>query len=169
MARDDGALLAHLNARGIDYVVIGGWAVIAHGYIRATKDVDVLIADTAAVRSQVTACLAELDATRLDGSVLSAERAMPDQGWQVNTRLGRVDVLLEGPPPLDLAGVKAAAEQHMLDGTPALICGLAHLVAFKRLSDRTSDRADLEELERILQRPLPRLALPGIDDELDAQ
>ena len=61
------------------------------------------------------------------------------------------------------------AEQHMLDGTPALICGLAHLVAFKRLSDRTSDRADLEELERILQRPLPRLALPGIDDELDAQ
>ncbi|MBA3749234.1 MAG: hypothetical protein H0W96_17320, partial [Solirubrobacterales bacterium] len=163
MARDDGALLAHLNTAGIDYVVIGGWAVIAHGYIRATQDVDVLVADTPAIRHQVTAALAELHATRLDGSVLTPERTMPDQGWQANTPLGRVDVLLEGPPPLDLASVKADAEQHSIDGTTVLISGLAHLVAFKRLSNRTSDRADLEELERILQRPLPRLVLPGFD------
>jgi predicted nucleotidyltransferase len=162
--RDDGAILAHLNAAGIDYVVIGGWAVIAHGYVRATQDVDVLVADTVAVRRQVTAALAALEATRLNGTVLTADLAMPDQGWQVNTRLGRVDVLLEGPPPLDLASVQAGAEQRAIDGTPVLISGLAHLVAFKRLANRTTDRADLEELERILQRPLPRLALPGIDD-----
>lgn len=42
MPRDDGALLAHLSSAGIEYVVIGGWAVIAHGYVRATKDVDIL-------------------------------------------------------------------------------------------------------------------------------
>jgi hypothetical protein len=162
--RDDGAILAHLNNAGIDFVVIGGWAVIAHGYVRATRDVDVLVADSPAVRRQVTEALAALDATRLDGTVLTAGLAMPDQGWQVNTRVGRVDVLLEGPPPLDLAGVKADAERRVIDGTDVLISGLAHLVAFKRLANRITDRADLEELERIHQRPLPRLALPGIDD-----
>jgi predicted nucleotidyltransferase len=159
-----GAILAHLNGAKVDYVVIGGWAVIAHGYVRATRDVDVLVADSPPVRRQVTETLAELDATRLDGTTLTADLEMPDQGWQVTTRLGRIDVLLEGPPPLDLDSVRADAEQHAIDGTPVLISGLAHLVAFKRLANRTSDRADLEELERILGRPLPRLALPGIDD-----
>lgn len=164
MPRDDGALLAHLNAAGIDYVVIGGWAVVAHGYVRATKDVDVLVADSPTVREQVTRALVALDATRLDGTALTAGHVMPDQGWQVSTRVGRVDVLLEGPPPLDLASVKAAAERRSIGGTAVLVSGLAHLVAFKRLANRTSDRADLEELERVLQRPLPRLALPGLDD-----
>lgn len=164
MPRDDGAILAHLTVAGIDFVVIGGWAVIAHGYVRATRDVDVLVADSPAVRRKVTEALAALDATRLDGTVLTAGLAMPDQGWQVNTGLGRVDVLLEGPPPLDLASVRADAEPRVIDGTEVLISGLAHLVAFKRLANRITDRADLEELERIHQRPLPRLALPGIDD-----
>jgi hypothetical protein len=162
--RDDGAILAHLNAAGIDYVVIGGWAVIAHGYVRATWDVDVLVADSPAIRRRVTDALAALDATRPNGTAVTADLAMPDQGWQVNTRLGRVDVLLEGPPPLDLASVKADAEPRTIDGTAVLISGLAHLVAFKRLANRTIDRADLEELERILERPLPRLPLPGIDE-----
>jgi hypothetical protein len=30
-----------------------------------------------------------------------------------------------------------------------LVSGLAHLVAFKRIANRITDRADLEELERI--------------------
>ena len=60
MPRDDGAILAHLNAAGVDYVVIGGWAVIAHGYVRATRDIDVLVADAPAIRGQVTAALAAL-------------------------------------------------------------------------------------------------------------
>lgn len=164
MPRDDGALLAQLNAAAIDYVVIGGWAVIAHGYVRATKDVDILVADTLTVRRRVTEALAALGAIRLNGDALTADRPMPDQGWQVETALGRLDVLLEGPPPLDLESVKADASRRTIDGTPVLVSGLAHLTAFKRLAGRLSDRADLEELERVHERPLPQLALPGIDD-----
>lgn len=164
MPRDDGALLAHLNAASVDYVVIGGWAVIAHGYVRATKDVDILVADTPVVRRHVTKAVAALAATRLNGSALSPTTPMPDQGWQLQTRLGRLDVLLEGPPPLDLESVKADAILRTIDGTSVLITGLAHLTAFKRLAGRLSDRADLEELERVLERPLPRLPLPGLDD-----
>lgn len=99
----------------------------------------------------------------LNGRRLEAGDAMPDQGWQVDTDLGRIDVLLEGPPPLDFASVHAGAIQTEMDGVPTRVSGLAHLVAFKRLSNRPIDRADLEELERILEKPLPHLPLPGLD------
>ncbi len=35
------ALLATLNEHGVRYVVIGGVAVGAHGYVRATEDLDI--------------------------------------------------------------------------------------------------------------------------------
>ena len=35
-------LVAALNAGGVDYLVIGGMAVAAHGFVRATKDLDTM-------------------------------------------------------------------------------------------------------------------------------
>ncbi len=32
-----------LNAEGVDYLVIGGYAVIQHGYQRTTQDIDLLL------------------------------------------------------------------------------------------------------------------------------
>jgi len=29
-----------LDRHGVDYLTIGAWAVIAHGYVRATADID---------------------------------------------------------------------------------------------------------------------------------
>lgn len=161
--RDDAATLRHLVAGGVEFAVVGGWAVIAHGFVRFTADVDVLVADTAAVRAHVTDVLAAAGAVTVNGTPLSGGSQMPDQGWQVNTSFGRVDVLLEGPPPLDLASVLAGAVSTELDGVPIRVAGLAHLGAFKRLAARPHDLRDLEELEA-LHGPLPVLRLPGIDE-----
>ncbi len=38
---DADALLHRLTAAGVRYIVVGGFAVIAHGVIRATKDLDI--------------------------------------------------------------------------------------------------------------------------------
>jgi hypothetical protein len=35
-----------LNAEGVRYVLIGGFAVILHGFVRATKDIDLLVDPT---------------------------------------------------------------------------------------------------------------------------
>lgn len=37
------SLCKALNAEGVRYVLIGGFAVILHGFVRATKDIDFLI------------------------------------------------------------------------------------------------------------------------------
>jgi hypothetical protein len=45
-------LCRSLNAAGARYVLIGGFAVILHGYVRATKDIDLLVdASTANIRA----------------------------------------------------------------------------------------------------------------------
>lgn len=42
---DLGGVVADANAVGLEYVVIGGFSVIYHGYVRATKDSDLLVPD----------------------------------------------------------------------------------------------------------------------------
>ncbi len=42
---DLAAVVAEANAAGLDNVVIGGFAVIYHGHVRATKDSDLLVPD----------------------------------------------------------------------------------------------------------------------------
>jgi predicted nucleotidyltransferase len=40
-------LLRSLNQHGADYLLIGGYALAAHGYLRATTDIDILVPGTA--------------------------------------------------------------------------------------------------------------------------
>ena len=42
MSFDPEALLRRLGASAVEYVVIGGFAVIAHGVVRATDDLDIV-------------------------------------------------------------------------------------------------------------------------------
>lgn len=44
-ALDPTKVFETLNRHGVDYVVIGGFAVIAHGHVRATKDVNLIASD----------------------------------------------------------------------------------------------------------------------------
>jgi hypothetical protein len=161
-ARDDAALIRHLTQHEIPHVVIGGWAVIAHGYIRTTRDIDVLVPETPSVRRKVGRAMREINAHTLAGKQLEADMLLPDQGWQLDTDHGRIDVLLEGAPPLDFESVRDTALEAELDGEPLLIADLAHLVGFKRLAGRPQDKADLDELEQ-LHGPLPILPIPGLD------
>ena len=46
-------LLRSLNEHGVDYLLIGGYALAAHGYQRATVDIDVLVPATAASGQRV--------------------------------------------------------------------------------------------------------------------
>jgi Nucleotidyltransferase of unknown function (DUF6036) len=39
-------LLRSLNAHGVDYLLIGGYALAAHGYQRATTDIDIVFPST---------------------------------------------------------------------------------------------------------------------------
>lgn len=142
-----GRVLADLNEAGIRYVVVGGIAGIGHGVVRATQDVEVVVADDDDTAAALAPVLAGWKATRPDGSPEPRDR--PSRGWplQLRTRHGLVDILAADEPPLDLAGLLARADSRTVDGTHAPLCALADLVAIKRRAGRPLDLDDLAKLE----------------------
>jgi len=142
-----GRLLADLNDAGVGYVVVGGIAVIRHGVVRATNDVDVVVAADEPTGSALAGLIAAWSATRPDGS--PEHRSLPSPGWPLHLRTehGLIDLLADQPPPLDLTGLRSRADVRRVDGVPAPICSLADLVVLKRAAGRPADLDDLNRLE----------------------
>ncbi len=149
-----GKLLADLNRAEIGYVVIGGIAVIRHGVVRATRDVDVMLAPTEGSRAALRDLVDDWGATRQDGTPLGARDLVPGRNVHLATPHGLLDVLAEQSPPLTFEEVASRAEERRVDGTPAPICSLGDLVALKRLAGRPRDEVDLADLETA-HGPLP--------------
>ena len=67
-------VVADANAVGLQYVVIGGFAVIANGFLRATKDSDLLVPDGQETDEAIVRFLDRIEARRLrDEKVLTLE------------------------------------------------------------------------------------------------
>jgi len=118
-------LLGRLVEAEIRFVLVGGLAVNAWGYMRGTQDVDV-------VPDPDRENLAKLD------------RLLRDPG---HTELGQVDVLQGLPQVPRYEQLAEQAKDVDLDGLVVRVCSLQHLLEMKRASDRPRDRDDLEALE----------------------
>lgn len=137
--------------------------MISHGYVRTTRDIDLLVPDRADVHRAAAQAMAELGARhRSRASIVASTDTIPDHGWQLTTPLGDVDFLLEAVAPLDFETVERTSAASSMRGVPYRFAGLESLVAFKRLAGRPQDRADLAELEAI-HGPLPIVPVPGLD------
>lgn len=156
-------VVADANAVGLDYVVIGGFSVIANGYLRATDDSDLLVPDGSTTDEAILRFLDRIEATRLrDGKVLTGEDVAETHHLRVNSRHGIVDVMRGGLPPLDYETVAARGINAEVGGEQARVAGLRSIVGFKRLAGRPRDRTDLEELEAF-HGELPIDPIPGLD------
>jgi hypothetical protein len=157
-------VVADANAVGLDYVVIGGFSVIANGYLRATDDSDLLVPDGPDADAAILRFLSRIEATRLyDGKPLLLGDVSAAHHLRLNSRHGIVDIMRGGLPPLDYESVARDAFQADVGGESATIANLRSIVGFKRLAGRPRDRNDLEELEA-LHGKLPIEPIPGLDE-----
>jgi hypothetical protein len=158
-------VVADANAVGLPYVVIGGFSVIANGFVRATKDSDLLVPDGAETDEAILHFLDRAEATRLyDGKVLSAGDVAGAHHIRVMSRHGIVDIMRGGLPPLDYETVAGDSFMAEVGGESAPVASLRSIVGFKRLAGRGLDRRDLEELEA-LHGELPIDPIPGLDED----
>lgn len=156
-------VVADANAVGLPYVVIGGFSVIAHGYLRATKDSDLLVPDGVEADGAILRFLELAGATRLrDGKVLAAADVSGAHHLRVNSRHGIIDLMRGGLPPLDYETVAENAIEVDVGDESAPFASLPSIVGFKRLANRGQDRLDLEALERV-NGELPIEPIPGLD------
>lgn len=155
--------VADANAVGLKHVVIGGFSVIFHGYVRATKDSDLLVPDGSEADAAVLRFLERIDGRRLrDDKALTLEDVAEAETIRVNSRRGIIDILRGGLPPLDYATVSARADTAEWEGQTFRVAALPSVVGFKRLAGRPQDKMDLAELEAIYGE-LPIDPIPGLD------
>ena len=148
------ALLHALAARNVDFVVIGGIAMVIHGSARVTRDLDVAYAPSPANLKALGEALTDLSATLRgvdedlpfvpDGRTLRRTEMLC-----LSTSAGPVDLLVAPPGAPAYARLKRRADRIDLDGTTVYVAALDDLEAMKRAADRPKDRIDLEEIDVI--------------------
>ena len=139
---DAAAILHALAAHEVEYVVIGGLAVQAHGHPRTTQDLDLIPEPTPENRERLLAALSELGA-RPVGARAPAPVSIPEAGvLELDTDAGGIDVHAAPPGAAPYAELRARALVIQLDVTVA-VAGRDDLIAMKRASGRPIDRADI--------------------------
>jgi hypothetical protein len=150
-------------AEGARFVVIGGFAVIANRFIRATEDIDFLAPDDIDNDRRVLAALIKLNGVRYrDDEPLCDEHLLDQNHLRTKTSAGVIDILRGGLPPLDYDTVEQRAMPAKNGDIEFLVASLSSIVGFKRLANRPRDRNDLIGLAEI-HGELPTEPIPGLD------
>lgn len=152
---DAAAITAILAAHAVDYVLIGGVAVQAHGYTRATNDLDLVAAPDLANLSRLGEALSELE-----GRLARSERPVNLSDPQllrraplipITTKHGRLDLInLDQLPgaPRRYEDLRARAITARVSGHEIQVAGVDDLVRLKRAAGREFDLRDIAALTR---------------------
>jgi predicted nucleotidyltransferase len=142
-----GQILEDLNEAGVRYVLVGGIAMIRHGVVRATRDIDAVFEPTEENVDRIRELIDRWKATRPDGSPVRVDEIRADRTIHLATPHGDLDLLSDRIAGISFARLHERADVKRVDGVTAPICSLADLVALKRLAGRERDMADLADLE----------------------
>ncbi len=151
----------------VDFVIIGGVAVVVQASPRFTRDLDISYSTDTANLQRLGALLLALDA-RLRG-VENDLPFTPDaralrhaRMLTLTTREGDLDLLTDPPGSPGYPALRRHADIVDLDGDAVRIASLEDLIAMKRAAGRPQDEIDLESLE------VARRRIRGIRHRSDA-
>jgi predicted nucleotidyltransferase len=149
LATDFRDLLSEFNVAGVEYLVLGGYAMAAHGFPRYTKDLDIFYNPTP---PNVDRLIRALTAFGYRGSEITPEGLLtPRVVHYFGVPPLRVD-LLNFAAGIGFEEAYAARVAINLDGVEVPIISLPMLMANKRASGRLQDLADVEKLEQASRR-----------------
>ncbi len=147
-------LLRSLDERGVDYLLIGGYALAAHGYQRATIDIDLLVPGNVASGQRIKDALMVLP----DQAARDLEPEWFADGENIRVAdVFIVDLLLNANGQ-SFDTLSRYAQTIDLDGIPVKTVSLEGLLLTKRTM-RDKDAVDRIVIERALE------ALKASDDE----
>jgi len=155
------AIVRTLNDANVQYLIVGGLAVNAHGYERLTRDVDLVIG---LEPDNIIKGLRALQGLGYQMSIPVSPEEFADAGqreiwrreknmivlklWNDAHRRTPIDVFVY--EPFDFAGEFAAAQLLPVGGDlKAPIVSIAALVAMKQAAGRDKDLQDIQALRKM--------------------
>ena len=141
-------LLMALLQYHVTFLLIGGYAVIYHGYERTTGDLDIWLQPTNENKVSFLLALKEFNIDEEDVDRVSAIDFSQPQMFFVGDVPRRIDFLTK------VSGVAfdeafSAANYFGMDGQQVPVIQYQHLILTKITTGRAKDKADIEELQRI--------------------
>lgn len=144
-----------LTQHKVPFVTIGGHAVAAHGYVRATEDTDIIFHRTPESERALMAALHELNARWISDEIdpeTKVERQIPvSLGFLQSRRVcllitdyGFLDIFDHVPGNAGLGVEDVIRSAIIIDGIP--FASREALIAMKKAAGRPRDALDLERL-----------------------
>lgn len=153
---DPGRIFRVLDKHGVDYLTIGAWAVVAHGYVRATADIDFIARQDDGNMVRLAAALTELQAhlRGVDAHLLDIDPTDPEvlgdgASFTLDTDAGPLDFLNDVPGALDFDTMRDRAIRVNAGGVGVWVVSYEDLIRMKRASGREQDLLDVAELTKI--------------------
>jgi hypothetical protein len=146
------ALIGALVRAEIDFVVIGGVAVVIQASPRFTRDLDISYSTDTANLERLATLLVALDA-RLRGVeddvpfVPDARTLRRTQMLTLTTRDGDLDLVADPPGSPGYPALRRHADIVDLDGDSVPVASLEDLIEMKRAAGRPQDEIDIDSLE----------------------
>ncbi|MGH2837233.1 MAG: DUF6036 family nucleotidyltransferase [Thermoleophilaceae bacterium] len=142
------AIFRALDESNVDYVTVGGMAVIAHGVVRATVDVDLIPNSNRENLQRLAAALAALGATP-DGepdTAVAAELLGRDANMRFQSPAGQIDVLLAEQYRRLYDDFRRRSVEVEVEGTPIVVVSRNDLIRLKAGTGRDRDLLDVGDL-----------------------
>ncbi|MDT5270003.1 MAG: hypothetical protein QOH49_2189 [Acidobacteriota bacterium] len=140
-------ILSCLKDEGVDFIVVGAYALAAHGLIRATGDIDVWLSISPDNAKKVLRALAKFGAPTSDLS--EEDFTTPDTILQLGVEPRRID-LITGIDGVEFDEAAHSKVRVDVDGVEVFVLSKEDLLKNKLAAGRDKDRGDIAWLEKSL-------------------
>ena len=134
-----------LNINDVKYLLVGGWAVAAHGHPRATKDIDFFVSDDKDNIKKLEKVLVEFGAPPIDIEGFIKE----DSFIRMGVEPIRIDIIKEASG-INIEDCYNRKKLVNIDGIEIKIISVEDLIKNKTSTGRLQDIADAEKLKKLL-------------------
>lgn len=143
--RDYREILSAFCGRGVEFLLVGGYALAVHGVVRATGDLDLWIRPTPENARRAWLALEDFGAPLHD--LTEEDLRTSDVVFQIGVVPRRIDVLT-GIEGVAFETAWEARVEVTIDGIGIPVLGRDDLIRNKRASGRPQDKADVARLEQ---------------------
>ena len=139
-------MLQCLSDEGVKFLLVGAYAMAAHGYPRATTDIDIWVMPSPDNAAAVLRALDRFGAP-LQGLTMG-DLQRDDTIFQIGVAPRRIDIIT-GASGLQFDEALSHSSAVTIEGIEIHILSIDDLIRNKRASGRTIDLADAEALESL--------------------